>query len=271
MTMSRLDVATRAALAAGKRLSELSNPRDEDAAWVSAGDVVTEAAAESADELVERLGETDDAVFIQETRRTSDDGGTWVCDPLDGRGSYRAGGSEYAVSIAHYEDTRPRLGVVYLPDTQTLFAARADGPALRYDSAEAATASRGQRLSVTETDDLASSACVSGFDLGGHVLREFESTGAQVAPRESAAINLCRLADGDADVVWEYDTYPWDVAAGLVIAQAAGATVTDVDGDQYTAGREPTKEQRPLVATNGPLQTDALATIRGVDALDVST
>lgn len=43
-----------------------------------------------------------------------------------------------------------------------------------------------------------------------------------------AVLNLCYLASGTDDTVWEYDTHPWDVAAGIVIARAAGADITDV-------------------------------------------
>ena len=46
----------------------------------------------------------------------------------------------------------------------------------------------------------------------------------------SAALDLCYVARGAMDGYYEITLNPWDVAAGLIIAQEAGALVTSVDG-----------------------------------------
>ena len=48
----------------------------------------------------------------------------------------------------------------------------------------------------------------------------------------SAALNLCYAAGGRVDGYWELRLKPWDVAAGGLIAEQAGARVTKVDGSQ---------------------------------------
>ena len=46
----------------------------------------------------------------------------------------------------------------------------------------------------------------------------------------SAAIDLCYVAAGRLDGFWELSLKAWDVAAGGLIAEEAGALVTDVNG-----------------------------------------
>jgi myo-inositol-1(or 4)-monophosphatase len=46
----------------------------------------------------------------------------------------------------------------------------------------------------------------------------------------SAALDLCYVAAGRFDGFWELALNPWDVAAGGLVAEEAGAKVTNVDG-----------------------------------------
>ncbi|MGE5464297.1 MAG: inositol monophosphatase family protein, partial [Syntrophothermus sp.] len=48
----------------------------------------------------------------------------------------------------------------------------------------------------------------------------------------SAALDLCYVAAGRFDGYWEISLKPWDVAAGGLISEEAGARVTNVDGDR---------------------------------------
>ncbi|HEX5467287.1 MAG TPA: inositol monophosphatase family protein, partial [Candidatus Limnocylindrales bacterium] len=46
----------------------------------------------------------------------------------------------------------------------------------------------------------------------------------------SAAVDLCNVACGRLDAYYERGLKPWDVAAGALIAQEAGARVAGLDG-----------------------------------------
>lgn len=50
----------------------------------------------------------------------------------------------------------------------------------------------------------------------------------------SAAIDLAWLASGKTDVNVTLSNRPWDVGAGVVIAQEAGAVVMNLDGSPYS-------------------------------------
>jgi myo-inositol-1(or 4)-monophosphatase len=47
----------------------------------------------------------------------------------------------------------------------------------------------------------------------------------------SAALDLCYVAAGRFEGFWEMALNPWDVAAGGLIAEEAGARVTNVSGE----------------------------------------
>ena len=46
----------------------------------------------------------------------------------------------------------------------------------------------------------------------------------------SAALDLCYVARGLMDGYYEIALKPWDAAAGVIIAQEAGAVITSIDG-----------------------------------------
>jgi myo-inositol-1(or 4)-monophosphatase len=46
----------------------------------------------------------------------------------------------------------------------------------------------------------------------------------------SAALDICYVAAGRFDGFWELSLQPWDVAAGGLIAEEAGARVTNLKG-----------------------------------------
>jgi myo-inositol-1(or 4)-monophosphatase len=80
----------------------------------------------------------------------------------------------------------------------------------------------------------------------------------------SAALELAFVGAGRLDGYWERNLRTWDVLAGICIAQEAGATVSDYQGDEallYNA--------REIVASNGIIHGDMLrllARIKGTEA-----
>ncbi|WP_254862832.1 NAD(+)/NADH kinase [Halovivax gelatinilyticus] len=167
---------------------------------------------------------------------------TWVIDPLDGTGNFAHGNPNYAVSIALVRNSTPVMGVVHVPETgETFSAIEGDG-----------AFSNGTPLGTTDRTRLDESMLLSGYDPDGSFLTNFYQKTRGVRRLGCAALNLCYLASGSADAIWEYDTYPWDVAAGIVIASEAGAKLTDATGDPYSFTLE-RNGRTPLLGSNGPL------------------
>ncbi|MFP4590920.1 MAG: inositol monophosphatase family protein [Halobacteriales archaeon] len=172
---------------------------------------------------------------------------TWLIDPLDGTGNYANGNPNYAVSIALVDGDEPVVGVVYAPETDELFSAIEGGPAYR----------NAYRISTTDRDRLDESVFMSGYDPDGQFLTHFYNVTRGVRRLGSVALHLCYLAAGSCDATWEFDTAPWDTAAGVVIARAAGARLTDAAGHPYTI-YAPDGERNELLGSNGPLHDAVL-------------
>jgi fructose-1,6-bisphosphatase/inositol monophosphatase family enzyme len=62
----------------------------------------------------------------------------------------------------------------------------------------------------------------------------------------SAAIDLCSIAAGRAELYFELRLSPWDFAAGALIVEEAGGVVTTVEGGAVTLG-----QKCSVLATNG--------------------
>jgi myo-inositol-1(or 4)-monophosphatase len=161
-------------------------------------------------------------------KHAGDDCCIWYIDPLDGTVNYAHGVPIFAVSIAYAEGGQVCLGVVYDPLRDECFSAeRGRGAWLN-----------GLPIRVSGADELDRSLLVTGFsyDLRTNPqnnldqFARFALLAQGVRRLGSAALDLCYIASGRLDGYWELRLSAWDVAAGGLIAEEAGAVVTAVDG-----------------------------------------
>ena len=204
--------------------------------YKSKRDVVTDADYASERLIIGAIKERypDDAILAEESGEHAgmlrDDGSgngrTWVIDPLDGTVNYANGIPFYCVSIGLVVDDRPSVGVVLDPARDDLYSAAVDGPARL--GGEPVRASTKGMLS-----DYVVSLAVIGR---GGLARE-----RRIAPQirihrrmGSAALALAYVAGGRFDAfVQNGGLSPWDVAAAGLIAERAGAVVTDLTGGPW--------------------------------------
>ncbi|PSP74365.1 inositol monophosphatase [Halobacteriales archaeon QS_3_64_16] len=244
------DIASEAVRAAGEPLQEIHGRVESVEYKGDKSDVVSEADYKS-EQIIAAVIENE---FPEHAIRSEEDVSregssayTWLLDPLDGTGNYVNGNPNYSISVGLLDDGEPVMGTVYAPEFDDLFEAIAGGKAYL----------NGQVVGTTDRDELAESMLVSGYDPDGTFLTHCYQATRGIRRFGSAALHLCYLASGSADAVWEYDTYPWDIAAGIVIARAAGARITDVEGTPYRFDEANDDDRKELLATNGPLH-DAL-------------
>lgn len=145
----------------------------------------------------------------------------FVLDPIDGTRAFLAGEDGFSISLAVVQAGRPVAGVVHLPAKGRTYAAGADGPATR----DGVPIGCSQRAEVTGADVLTSRAALAPEHWPGGVpdlKRSF---------RTSLAYRLCLAAEGRHDAMLTLrDTWEWDIAAGVLIAERAGCRVTDRRG-----------------------------------------
>ncbi len=151
---------------------------------------------------------------------------TWVIDPLDGTVNYANGIPFFCVSIALVEEGRPVVGVILDPLRGDCYAATAKGPSTL--NGEPVHASAKEQLG----DCVVSLAIIGrgGIARERRVHREIR-IGRRMG---SAALALAYVASGRFDAyVQNGGMSLWDIAAAGLIAERAGAVVTDLYGGPW--------------------------------------
>lgn len=225
-------------------------------------DLVTDA-DEAAQQAIERFlkSKFPDHAFLGEesaadVRQAAIESGKllWVVDPLDGTANYVHGLRMFAVSIALVQADRVLVGVVYDPIAGEMFTATADGPALN----------NGRPIQSSDCRQLEYAMIAASFPAGvrrddpevEQFLRVLEDC-QSLRRLGSAALNLCYVAKGCLDGYWASSVQTWDIAAGVLIAERAGAHCLDVSGEAFRLW-----QPKPLVTATRELQGELLNCIR---------
>lgn len=155
----------------------------------------------------------------------------WHIDPLDGTINYSHKVPLFAISVAYQYQGKLQLGVVYDPYHDECFSAERGKGAWLND----------ETIRVSDCQDLQHSLLVTGQPHNepdeAKLIRRMAIFGRLnnisqgVRRLGSAAIDICYVACGRLDGYWEEKINAWDIAAGSLICQEAGATVTDLNGD----------------------------------------
>lgn len=176
----------------------------------------------------------------------------WTLDPIDGTKGFLRGG-QYAVSLALIEKGRVVLGVLGCPNLSADYARSFDDPDPR-GSLFYATRGTGswsvpadkpdlspRRLDASREEDIAAmrvcesvEAAHSRIDDTGRIVEFLSSRGTPA--RLDSQCKYAVVARGQAEAYLrlptrrDYVEKIWDHAAGMIIAEEAGAIVTDVLG-----------------------------------------
>ncbi|MFF0722783.1 inositol monophosphatase family protein [Micromonospora sp. NPDC003816] len=158
----------------------------------------------------------------------------WVLDPIDGTSNFVRGLPLCAVSLALVHGDEAVIGVIELPFLGTTYtAAKGDG-----------AHANGQPITVSSTSRMSQALVAIGdyavgpdaearnrlrLALTGQLAAEVQ----RIRMTGSAALDLAWLAEGRLDAALTLSNHPWDMAAGVIIAREAGATVIDGNGARH--------------------------------------
>lgn len=171
-----------------------------------------------------------EAVFIgeeEEEHPSLPEGFAFVIDPIDGTTNFMKGYCASCISVGLLKAGRPFMAAVYNPYLNEMFTARKGKGAF----------CNGRPIHVSE-HELKDGLVIFGtspyyeeflrqpFDLA----YEFLQKCIDVRRSGSAAIDLCNIACGRAELYFELMLNPWDFAAGALIVEEAGGCVLGVDG-----------------------------------------
>ncbi|MEA2218270.1 MAG: monophosphatase [Solirubrobacteraceae bacterium] len=226
-------IAAEAARAAGELLRERFVAGGEQAvrAKSSPTDVVSEAdlAAERAIRELLAARRPGDAILGEEGGETQvGEGLRWIVDPLDGTTNFLFGVPQWCVSVAVHDDDGALAGVVFDPLRDEIFCAERGGAATL----------NGTPVRASERSELGSALIATGFAYESSVRSTQAAVVARVLPvvrdirrMGSAALDLAWTAAGRYDAFYERGVQTWDIAAGWLLCECAGLTVSPLEAD----------------------------------------
>ena len=227
-----LEVAIVSARLAGQRAMEEINYIK--ASVKNDAELVTQADLRCQQIIIDRIKETfpdhgfigeegkDGSIFKQSPRGSSPF--WWIIDPIDGTNNFARRILNFSVSIAVMYEGFPVVGVIYSPPDDSMFTAVKDGPA-QFNN----TVMRASRNAPGRFENLG----VESFFPDG-IPEWLDNLARQVRLRGmgSTALHLAYVGKGSMVAAIMDKPKLWDIAAGVLIAENAGATVTDWSGDK---------------------------------------
>jgi myo-inositol-1(or 4)-monophosphatase len=156
----------------------------------------------------------------------------WIIDPLDGTTNFAHGYPQVSISIALEHSGQVILGLVYDPLRRECFrAVKGHGATLN-----------GSPIRTSVVNELDKALLATGFpydrrekaDFYLAFFKAFLTRCQGIRRNGSAALDLCYVACGRIDGFWELKLKPWDIAAGALIVEEAGGTLSDFSGDEFS-------------------------------------
>jgi myo-inositol-1(or 4)-monophosphatase len=180
----------------------------------------------------------------EESGQSANQNSRWIVDPIDGTHSFSRGQYFWAISVALEIDQVLVVGAVYAPALNDYYYAEMGKGAWK----------NGKPIKVSSESNLAEGMVATGFAclrsyLTDNNLERFGRIAQNTTGQRrfgSAALDLCLVADGQVDAYWEQELNLYDVAAGVVVAREAGATVTDFQGNEGVFPKQ-------ILVTNGKI------------------
>lgn len=210
-------------------------------------DIATEADIASEKKAISMIHDNypDHSIYAEESGK-QDSGGPyrWIIDPLDGTTNFKHRLPVFAVSIALEIKGEIHCGVVYAPKLQELFVTEKGKGAFLNEQKINVSTTAGSELSLAATGFLPNKPeAYDNLAIWSHVSKR----GYPLRRLGAASIDLAYTACGRFDAFWEFGLHPWDIAAGLLLVQEAGGTVT-------TVNNKPIHVESPsILSTNGAI------------------
>lgn len=152
----------------------------------------------------------------------------WILDPVDGTTNLIHGFMHSAISLGLCENGEITCGVIYQPYSGEMFHAQKGKGAYLNGSPihVSGAAAMGDSLISIGTAPYEHEYADYNFDLFKRIFLDCQD----IRRIGSAAIDLAYVACGRTDAFFESNLKPWDYAAGVILVEEAGGTVTDFEG-----------------------------------------
>jgi len=201
-----------------------------------------------------------DAVFIAEEKENDTAAmmaeHCFIIDPIDGTTNFICDYRHSCISLALLSHGETVFGAIYDPYLDEMFSAEkgkgafCNGKPIHVSSRPISRALVMFGTSPYSKQDFA--------DKTFSTCKRIFMTCADLRRSGSCALDLAYIAAGRVDIFFEYRTYPWDIAAGLLLISEAGGRFSAIDGVPLRTGGPTT-----ILAASDICYDDALKTVNG--------
>ena len=178
-----------------------------------------------------------DAVFVgeeEDIHASIAKGTAFIVDPIDGTTNFIKDYRCSCISVGMTVDGVQQAGIVYNPYLEELFTAeRGRGAYLNGNRIHVSAEPLENGIVIFGTAPYYEELSKKGFAMA----YDYFTRSLDVRRSGSAAIDLCNVACGRAELFFELTLSPWDYAAGGLIVEEAGGKVTTVEGEPVTLDR----------------------------------
>lgn len=162
------------------------------------------------------------------------DGYCFVIDPIDGTTNFIKGFQHSAISVGLAKDREMIMGVVLDPDLNNVFyAEKGKGAFLNGKPIHTSDCSLDKSLVLFGTCPYEHELAHKTFELTEKIFYK----AVEVRRAGSAALDICYVASGKADLYYEMILRPWDWAGASLILSEAGGKATTFEKQKLNANK----------------------------------
>lgn len=163
------------------------------------------------------------------------EGFVFIADPIDGTTNFIKDYHASCISIALIKDGEPDIGVLYNPYLDEMYyAKKGEGAFCNAKPIRVSNHPLSKGIVLFGTSPYNEELNRKSFDMA----YEFFKKSLDIRRSGSAALDLCAIAAGRAELYFELLLSPWDYAAGTLLVREAGGFVTDIDGNDVCFDRK---------------------------------
>lgn len=162
------------------------------------------------------------------------DGYCFIIDPIDGTTNFIKGFQHSAISVGLAKDRKMIMGVVLDPDLNNVFyAEKGNGAFLNGKPIHTSDCSLDKSLVLFGTCPYEHELAHKTFELTEKIFYK----AVEVRRAGSAALDICYVASGKADLYYEMILRPWDWAGASLILSEAGGKATTFEKQELDANK----------------------------------
>lgn len=153
----------------------------------------------------------------------------FIVDPIDGTTNFIKDYQMSCISVAYVVDGDVDFAVIYNPYLDELFwANRGEGAYCNDKKIHVSKHDLSNGIVLFGTSPYDMDLAKKSFEMA----YEYFCQALDIRRSGSAALDLCAIAAGRAELYFELILSPWDYAAGMLIVEEAGGIVTTLDGEK---------------------------------------